>query len=141
MGASAFAATLRCRQPIVSRSLFRALTALHSCDDLHVYASQVPYGAPCTSSYWWSVLETANVWEPEVRVLWLHSAAWIAVLVLAGEQAGLAGREALVLEVAGLRVAVARVVVRARASRKLGESMLVGWWVGELAEVGDGVGL
>jgi hypothetical protein len=44
-----------------------------------VYALQVPYGYPLLPSYWWSVSKTAKVCVSEVRVLWLHSAAWIAV--------------------------------------------------------------
>lgn len=47
-----------------------------------VYALQVPYGAPWYESYWWSVSKTAKVWVPETRVLWEHSAAWIAVETL-----------------------------------------------------------
>jgi hypothetical protein len=46
-----------------------------------LYATQVPYGAPGTLSYWWSVVKTANFWLEE-RVLWAHSAAWIEVDVL-----------------------------------------------------------
>jgi len=42
----------------------------------------VPYGAPYEESYSWSVTKTANVWVVDVRVLWEHSAAWIAVDVL-----------------------------------------------------------
>jgi hypothetical protein len=47
-----------------------------------VYALHVPYGAPLEESYWWSVWKIANVWVPETRVLWEHSAAWIAVETL-----------------------------------------------------------
>jgi hypothetical protein len=36
---------------------------------VHVYASQVPYGAPLLPSYWWSILKMAKVWVSEVRVL------------------------------------------------------------------------
>lgn len=48
-----------------------------------MYALQVPYGYPLLPSYWWSVSKTAKVCVSEVRVLWLHSAAWIAVDTLA----------------------------------------------------------
>jgi len=51
----------------------------------HVYAEQVPYGAPCDLSYWWSVTKTAKVCVSCVRVLCEHSAAWIAVETLAAE--------------------------------------------------------
>jgi hypothetical protein len=36
-------------------------------------------------------LKIANVWVVEVRVLWLHSAAWMALLLAEGEQDGLVG--------------------------------------------------
>ena len=49
---------------------------------VQVYAVQVPYGAPWYESYWWSVSKTAKVWVPETRVLWEHSAAWIALETL-----------------------------------------------------------
>jgi hypothetical protein len=55
----------------------------------------------------------AKVWVVEVRVLWLHSAAWMALLLAEGEQPGVVGKEPLLLEVAGWRVAVVRVRVRA----------------------------
>jgi hypothetical protein len=59
----------------------------------------------------------AKVWVVEVRVLWLHSAAWMALLLAEGEQPGVEGKEPLLLEVAGWRVAVARVKVRAKGRR------------------------
>lgn len=46
---------------------------------VHVYAEHVPYGAPWLLSYWWSVTKTANVCVLLVRVLWEHSAAWMAL--------------------------------------------------------------
>lgn len=70
-------------------------------------------------------MKTAKVCVVEVRVLWLHSAAWIALLVFAALQAGEAGREPFVFEVAGLRVAVARVVARARMRAAEREDFIV----------------
>lgn len=59
-------------------------------------------------------MKTAKVWVVDVRVLWLHSAAWIAGLIFVAEQANFAGLTPFVFEVAGSRVADA---VRARAKR------------------------
>ena len=53
----------------------------------------------------------------DVRVLWLHSAAWMALDVFAAEQLSVPGHLPLVLDVAGSRVAEAVVSAKAKQNR------------------------
>lgn len=64
------------------------------------------------------MVKTAKVWVVLVRVLWLHSAAWMAVLVFAAEQFKVPGHFPLVFDVAGSRVAVTVAMARARDARE-----------------------
>lgn len=68
--------------------------------------------------------KTAKVWVLDVLVLWLHSAAWIALLTFVAEQASFAGFAPLVFEVAGSRVADA-VSAMAKRLRRVENCMLV----------------
>lgn len=69
--------------------------------------------------------KTAKVWVLPVRVLWLHSAAWIALLTFVAAQPSSEGMEPFVFEVAGRRVAeVVRAIVR--RVRRVGNCMVDG---------------
>jgi hypothetical protein len=70
----------------------------------------------------------AKVWVSWVRVLWLHSAAWMALLVAEREQPGLLGYDPLEFELAGRRVAVERLRVRA-SGRRVVRNMVFDLWV------------
>lgn len=90
-------------------------------------------------------MNTANVWVDEVRVLWLHSAAWMAVETVAGElvelvsmggseggcgeeiyQLRVVGQRFCEFERAGLSVAVADGMMSARARTRGAKGMIDG---------------
>lgn len=51
-------------------------------------------------------MKTAKVWVLDVRVLWEHSAAWIAFETFVAEQLNVVGQRPFEFDVAGSRVAV-----------------------------------